>query len=623
MRLRAGAVSRGRAGTLARAGAGRAARTAWPDHYAARVVDLRLYRIAFLPLALAIVYVAFSLGTWPAGLSTTLPPTAFDGSAASATLKALAAAYPDRRPGSAGDQRLAAHMAGIFRSDGFATTTHTFTGDTVSGRRRLETVVASREGAKSPSVVIVAHRDSARPGSPAELSGTAALVELAHVFSETATHRALTFVSTSGGSGGAAGAADVAARLPRPVDAVIVLGDLAGSRSSRPYVVPWSDGSQIAPIDLRRTLEAALHGQLGRSPGGTAVSDQLGRLVFPLTVGEQGPFGERGIPAVLVQQSGEVGPSAGDPIASTPARFQELGRGVLAAIDALDNGPTIAGPTRDLLFGHLVLAASSVRLLVLLAILPVLVAAVDALARARRRRASVGGSLAWLLAAAVPFGLAALFAVVLGRTGLLAAAPTGPVTSRQLPSGVSGTIALICVGLVFALAWLLRTPLARQLGPAAAAGDAGAPVALIGVGCGVACVVWAFNPYAALLTLGPLHLWLFATMLERPPPKGLAVGLVGASLLPLVCLVVLDCARLDLGPHAFAWTGLLMVAGAHIGLGSLVLWSVSGGCVVGAFAIALTRAREHWEETAPITVRGPVSYAGPGSLGGTDSALRR
>ena len=45
--------------------------------------------------------------------------------------------------------------------------------------------------------------------------------------------------------------------------------------------------------------------------------------------------------------------------------------------------------------------------------------------------------------------------------------------------------------------------------------------------------------------------------------------------------------------------------------------------MIAAFAIAVGRAREHYEELPPITVRGPVSYAGPGSLGGTDSALRR
>jgi hypothetical protein len=587
------------------------------------VVDLRLYRMAFAPLALAIVYVAFSLGTWPPTLTTTLPPTAFDGAAAMTTLKSLASAYPDRRPGSAGDQRLAAYMASRFRADGFTTTIHRFTGDTVDGRRTLETVIASREGASSPSIVIVAHRDSARPGSLAELSGSAALLELAHVFSETTTNRALTLVSTSGGSGGAAGAADLAARIPGPVDAAIVLGDLAGSRSSRPYVVPWSDGSQIAPIALRRTVDAALAGQLGRSPGGVAVSDQVARLIFPLTVGEQGPLDAAGIPAVLVAQSGELGPTATDPVSPTPTRFQEFGRGVLAAVDALDNGPVVGPPTRDLLLGHLVMRASAVRLLTGLLILPVLVAAIDGLARARRRRASLARALAWLAAAAVPFGLAALFAVVLGRSDLLAAAPTGPVTSRQLPVGASGTIALISVAIVFALAWLLRAPLTRRLAGSASPGDPGAPVALILVSCALAVLVWLFNPYAALLTLAPLHLWLFATMLERPPPKALSVSLVAVSLVPLLALMALDADRLALGPRAFAWTGLLMVAGAHIGLLPLVLWSVAGGCVITAFAIAVTRAREHYEELPPITVRGPVSYAGPGSLGGTDSALRR
>jgi hypothetical protein len=587
------------------------------------VVDLRLYRMAFAPFALAVVYVAISLATWPAALTTTLPPTAFVGSAAMTTLESLARAYPDRRPGSAGDQQLAGYMAATFKRDGFTTTTHTFTGDTVDGRKRLETVVASRQGASSSSIVIVAHRDSGRPGSLAELSGTAALLELAHVFSETTTHRALTLVSTSGGSGGDAGAADLASQVPGPVDAVIVVGDIAGTSSSRPYVVPWSDGSQIAPIVLRRTVAGALQEQFGRSPGGTAVSDQVSRLVFPLTVGEQGPLDAAGLPAVLVQQSGEVGPSAGDPVPASATRFQQFGRGVLGAVDALDNGPPVGRPTRDLLLGHLVLRSSLVRLLVGLLILPPVVGGIDALARARRRRAPLGGSLGLLGIAAVPFLLAAVFAVLLGRTGLLAAAPTGPVTSRQLAPGVSGTVALVSVALVFALAWLLRAPLTRRLAPGASPSDPGAPVALILVSCGIACVVWVFNPYAAILTLVPLHLWLFATMLERPPPKAFSVGLVGVSVLPLVAVMVLDADRLGLGPHAFAWTGLLMVAGAHIGFGPLVLWSLSGGCVLGAFAIAVTRAREHYEELPPITVRGPVSYAGPGSLGGTDSALRR
>jgi hypothetical protein len=45
---------------------------------------------------------------------------------------------------------------------------------------------------------------------------------------------------------------------------------------------------------------------------------------------------------------------------------------------------------------------------------------------------------------------------------------------------------------------------------------------------------------------------------------------------------------------------------------------------VAALVVALrSRSSVTPPETPQITVRGPVSYAGPGSLGGTESALRR
>jgi hypothetical protein len=55
-----------------------------------------------------------------------------------------------------------------------------------------------------------------------------------------------------------------------------------------------------------------------------------------------------------------------------------------------------------------------------------------------------------------------------------------------------------------------------------------------------------------------------------------------------------------------------------------VAWSLVVACLVAAVALAL---RPKPAPAAPgeprVTVRGPLSYAGPGSLGGTDSALRR
>jgi hypothetical protein len=47
------------------------------------------------------------------------------------------------------------------------------------------------------------------------------------------------------------------------------------------------------------------------------------------------------------------------------------------------------------------------------------------------------------------------------------------------------------------------------------------------------------------------------------------------------------------------------------------------GCVVSAGGIVVALARLPRPEQQPVTVRGPVTYAGPGSLGGTKSAMRR
>ena len=48
------------------------------------------------------------------------------------------------------------------------------------------------------------------------------------------------------------------------------------------------------------------------------------------------------------------------------------------------------------------------------------------------------------------------------------------------------------------------------------------------------------------------------------------------------------------------------------------------GCFVGVVAVVRTRRRVvRNAEPDPIRTRGPIGYAGPGSLGGTESALKR
>ena len=49
---------------------------------------------------------------------------------------------------------------------------------TIDGMRTVETVIATRPENLSGQIVLLAHRDASQPGSAAELSGTAALLEL-------------------------------------------------------------------------------------------------------------------------------------------------------------------------------------------------------------------------------------------------------------------------------------------------------------------------------------------------------------------------------------------------------------------------------------------------------------
>ena len=64
----------------------------------------RIYRAAFLPLLFALVIAGFSLTGRTAPLSSNLAPEAFEGARAFAALQGLARQFPERRPGSAGDQ---------------------------------------------------------------------------------------------------------------------------------------------------------------------------------------------------------------------------------------------------------------------------------------------------------------------------------------------------------------------------------------------------------------------------------------------------------------------------------------------------------------------------------------
>ena len=303
------------------------------------MLDVRVYRAAFVPALVALFIAAFSLTDRPPPVPSPLAADAFDGERAFGTraplensLTELARSFPDRRPGAAGDTGLADRVAETLgrpdRTQGPAfEVSRERTGD-------IETVIGVRPGLTSRRIVVLSHRDATSRPALAELSGTAAMLELARLFRARELNKTLVLVSTSGATDGFTGArawaeeTDVGA-----VDAVIVLGDMAAARAVKPWVVPWSFESEPAPLALQRTVENAVRPEAGR-PGGSRASAQWVRRALPFTVSEQGVVADAGLPAVTISASGERGPAPGGAV--RPGRLDAFGRAALRAVGAID-----------------------------------------------------------------------------------------------------------------------------------------------------------------------------------------------------------------------------------------------------------------------------------------------
>ncbi|MFI5005162.1 MAG: hypothetical protein ACHQE6_09120, partial [Solirubrobacterales bacterium] len=292
---------------------------------------------------------------------------------------------------------------------------------------------------------------------------------------------------------------------------------------------------------------------------------------------------------------------------------------------------------------HKAIPGWALRLLVGALLLPALAALGDGLARLRRRGEPVGRSLLWALACGLPFLLGALFAILLGRLDAIPA-PRPPVSPAALPFDGTALKAVLAVALVLVLAWLGWPALMRRLGLAIRPRTDAAVLAPLLVLGALAAVVWVFDPLTALLLTPALHLWLlFASPLW--PPGGSSssraggrvliwpLGLLALGLAPLALLAAFYATQLELGLGVVAHTAVLLLAGGRVGVAGAVLWSAALGVPAALLLVALAAPpvddsrldgpHDGIGEYEAITVRGPVSYAGPGSLGGTESALRR
>ncbi len=608
------------------------------------MLDVRVYRAAFLPALIAVFVAAFSLADRPAPTTTGLSADAFDSGSAFGdparpqrnSLNELARTFPDRAAGSNGDARLADRVADTLGVRERRTSRPAFEvtrSATEWDDADLETVVGVRPGVSSRRIVVLASRDAAgRPGR-AELSSTAALLELARIYRQRELRKTLVLVSTSGATTGFAGARAWAreaadAQGASPVDAVLVLGDMAGKRIRKPWVVPWSDSGGAAPLALQRTVESALRSEVSPNPGGARASGQWIRRALPLTLSGQGVVADAGLPAVTIGSTGEIPPRPDEAV--TRARMDSFGRGLLRTVTAIDEAgpidperaPRSTGPDGIVTMRN-VLPDWVVRLLVATLLLPALLAALDGWFRARRRHLPVSRWAGWIAAAALAPLLAFLWLRLLGLSVLTV--PATPVEPDLYPLETAGIVALASTAVVAAVGWFgLRPLIVRRLEPGGSAAAGGLAAATGLVVCTVTAAVWLFNPYAAGLLLPSAHLWLLAAAPSsrlRGPWAALPVALGVA--LPLLAAAHYVSA-LDLNPLSFAWLVALATADGHVSLGTALAVSLWLACLAGLLVVLRVRQKvEAAAEPDRPRTRGPASYAGPGSLGGTESALRR
>ena len=594
------------------------------------MIEARVYRAAFIPALLALVLAMFSFQSRPAPLQQGLAADIlFDGNEAALLAERIATEQPDRRAGTPGDAATAELVAREFARSGFQPDQIERQRFTHAGER-LENVIARRAGASRRQIVIVAARDAgAVPDGPGSASDTAALLELARVFQGRPSRKALVLASVDGSTLGEVGTERLVSELGSTgfVDAVLVMSSL-GSDAEEPSVQAWSNDARRASIGLQRTVSESIRQELNRAGGGAGALGQLARLAFPIGIGPQGPLLAEGYEAVRISGSGELPPPGDGPVEEIDEdRLGALGRATLRTVTALDQGRRPEhGPESYVLAVSQVLPGWVISLFAGALLLPVLVASVDAFARARRRHQDVLPWLRFMGAWVAPFLAGLALAELLAATGATPPPPPAPVAPSEWPldGPALGVLGGVVAGMALALLlarWLAAWPDARLKRP----DEPGAAVAVaLTISLG-SFALWMLNPYAGLLAVPAAHLWMLAVLVRPPPSRRARLLMVAGGLLAPLLVTVYYLFALSLDPLHAAWYLLGLVTGHSVGIAT----SLAGALLLAAACatVEITWRVPGEEEPAPgekgPSVFGPGAYAGPGSLGGTSSALRR
>ena len=579
-----------------------------------RPVSGRLYRGTWLLVGIPLLAAAFSVHR-PAPLPTPQPtlPASFDRFGAVELASELARLYPDRVPGTAGAAGAAEWVREQLSPYGLKIVSDRFRANVPGvGERTLENQLVTVPGRSPDEIVVMSHRDDdgSGPGANNNASGIAALIQLARSYGSSIGARAvspqhtLVFVATDGGAFGALGARRFAESHRGRVIAAIDLAALAGS--GPPRIVLAGTEPRLASPGFVETAAQRVLEQAGSRPAHAGALAQLVDLAFPYTLHEQGPLLAHGIPALTLTSGGERPPSAfvDRPDRLDGLRLAQLGGSAQQLLRWLDFGAELApGTARYIYFGPRVLPGWAIELVLLAALLPFLLVAVDLFARCRRRHIPLAPALRsyrsrvgfWLWVMVI-FELFAL-------AGVWPGAPAVPLPPESAPATDWPVGGLLGLAVLAGLGWLVTRARLVPRRPASATEElAGTTAALLALAV-VALLVVATNPFALVFLLPSLHAWLWLPHV-RTQSVWTRVAVLASGFLGPLLLGASLALRYHLGLDA-PWYLAELTAVGYVKLPAIVIaagWLAAAGQMT-ALAIGRYAPYPSARERPP---RGPV-----------------
>lgn len=546
------------------------------------MLNLRLYRTAWLVAGVALVVALLTLQTPDAGPEPLLPST-LSGQQTYEIANQLESVAPERPAGSAADLQAARFVQGqLAQVPGAAAPGSNKSrvqvqdfqarrdGEPVDLQNVYLVVPGVQDGNVPGGVVVVAPRDTP-DGVDAGATSTAVMLRLAQASGTTRHQRPHLFVSTDGSTVGNAGLRYFLQRFRAfPLSAVIVLdapGEANGDR-----IDVWTAGrTDRQSLGLGNIAARSVERVGGRASWAPGLTGQLMRLAVPQTFGDQGAAIAAGLPAVTLSARSESPLRRGRQ--ATPERLELAANAANDLLGALDVAPSVPAASGSLRFAGKFLRPTMVRLALLLVMLPVLVMALDIVARQRRARVPLADGLRATLLRAVPLLAALLAAHLLSLGGMLPQAAAGepPIPAEARFGAVAG----LAIVLAAAAGWLTRRAIRRPLRRVAVSRRAEGTAAL-GALAVLLLVLWLLSPYALILALPAAHAALLAIGARRPWHLP-ALAVVG--LLPLL-LAVLHVAGVLHSNAAFAvWYLGDTVANGSRGATGALLGVLIAACV--------------------------------------------